>query len=89
MSEGFSGRGKTRPLTRVPLKPTKMTNEPIKAPRQFTVAQAAQYLGLHSRTVYELAMSPKMLRARRKGPRKGRIFFLQKDLDAYLGDDRS
>ena len=84
MSEGFSGRGILRPPLRALLKPTKMTNEPINAPRQFTVAQAAQYLGLHSRTVYELAMSPNILRARRKGPRKGRIFFLQKDLDAYL-----
>lgn len=52
-------------------------------PRQFTVAEAADYLSLSTDTVYDLAANCQ-LKSRRKGPRKGRIFFLQQDLDDYL-----
>ncbi len=54
-------------------------------PRQYSVAEAALYLKIHSQTVYELAAAkPKQIRSRRKGRKKGRIFFLQCDLDDYL-----
>jgi excisionase family DNA binding protein len=56
---------------------------PITPPRQFTVAEAAKYLGLSTDAVYDLAANCQ-LKSRRKGPRKGRIYFLQQDLDDYL-----
>lgn len=62
----------------------------IPPPRQFTVAEAAEYLLLSKDAVYELAASPKLkssrpkLKSHRKGPRNGRIYFLQQDLDDYL-----
>ena len=49
------------------------------------MAEAATYLKLHPRTVYDL-IAEKQIPSRRKGPRKGRIFFLADDLDAYLND---
>lgn len=55
----------------------------ITPPRQFTVAEAAQYLQLSADGVYDLAATRKIV-SRRKGPRNGRIFFLQQDLDNYL-----
>jgi excisionase family DNA binding protein len=55
----------------------------ITPPRQFTVAEAADYLLLSKDAVYDLAAT-RRLNSRRKGPRKGRIFFLQADLDDYL-----
>lgn len=62
-----------------------MKSNAIAGPRQFSVAEAALYLEIHSQTVYELvAAKPKQIRSRRKGRRKGRIFFLQCDLDDYL-----
>lgn len=54
-------------------------------PRQYSVAEAANHLKLHPRTVYEL-IAAKQIQSRRKGPRKGRIFFLDADLDAYLSN---
>lgn len=55
----------------------------ITPPRQFTVEEAAAYLGLSKDAVYDLAAN-RQLKSRRKGPRKGRIYFLQQDLDDYL-----
>ncbi len=55
----------------------------ITGPRQYSVQEAAEYLQLHSRTVYDLIQAG-MIDYRRKGPRKGRLFFLEQDLDAYL-----
>lgn len=52
-------------------------------PRQYTVTEAAQYLQLHPQTIYELVRA-KLICHRRKGPKKGRIYFLQVDLDEYL-----
>lgn len=52
-------------------------------PRQFSVAAAALYLEIHPQTVYDL-IAQKLIRYRRKGPRKGRLFFLKCDLDDYL-----
>ena len=68
-----------------------MTNDPaIPAmkiescgPRQFSVIEAAEYLRLHPRTVYAL-IEEGLIRHRRKGPRKGRIFFLERDLEDYI-----
>ena len=62
-----------------------MKSNAVAGPRQFSVAEAALYLEIHSQTVYELA-AVKLIRSRRKGPKKGRIYFLQCDLDAYLGN---
>lgn len=59
--------------------------QPITPPEQFTVAEAAIYLKLSEDTVYDLAAC-RTIKSRRKGPRKGRIFFLQTDLDEYLFD---
>jgi excisionase family DNA binding protein len=56
---------------------------PITPPRQFTVVEAAKYLKLCVDAVYDLAAKRK-IKSRRKGPRNGRIFFLQVDLDDYL-----
>lgn len=53
-------------------------------PRQYTVKEAAKYVRLCVDAVYELAANRK-IKSRRKGPRNGRIYFLQKDLDDYLG----
>lgn len=63
-----------------------MKSNAIAGPPQISVAEAAFYLSLHPQTVYELA-AVKQIRSRRKGPKKGRIFFLQCDLDAYLEDE--
>lgn len=52
-------------------------------PRQYTVAEAAEFLRLHPSTVYDL-IRDRLIKGRRKGPRKGRIYFLRPDLDAYL-----
>jgi excisionase family DNA binding protein len=68
----------TRLLLHILMKPN-----PGAGPRQFTVAEAALYLEVHPQTVYDLTAGKK-IRSRRKGPRKGRIFFLQCDLDDYL-----
>lgn len=56
---------------------------PNTPPRQYTVAEAAKYLKLCKDAVYDLAAERK-IKSRRKGPRKGRIFFLRTDLDDYL-----
>lgn len=53
-------------------------------PRQYTVTEAAKYLKLCRDAVYEMA-AKRRIKSRRKGPRKGRIYFLQQDLDDYLG----
>ena len=55
----------------------------IKGPRQYSVQEAAEYLQLHFITVYNLIQAG-MIDYRRKGPRKGRLFFLEEDLDDYL-----
>jgi excisionase family DNA binding protein len=52
-------------------------------PRQYTVPEAAKYLKLCKDAVYEMA-AKRRIKSRRKGPRKGRIYFLQSDLDDYL-----
>jgi excisionase family DNA binding protein len=52
-------------------------------PRQYSVLEAAEYVGLHPRSVYDLIRDD-LINHRRKGRRRGRIFFLQEDLDAYL-----
>lgn len=52
-------------------------------PHHYSIIEAANYLQLHSQTVYELARS-RQINHRRKGQRKGRIFFLLEDLDTYL-----
>jgi excisionase family DNA binding protein len=56
---------------------------PIAPPKQYTVKEAAKYLKLCTDAVYDLAANCQ-LKSRRKGPRKGRIYFLQQDLDDYL-----
>jgi len=61
-----------------------MNSNAIAGPRQFSVADAALYLEMHPQTVYDLA-ARKQIRSRRKGPKKGRLYFFQCDLDAYLG----
>jgi hypothetical protein len=53
------------------------------APIQYSVLDAAAYLGLHPDSVYDLVKKD-LIRSRRKGPRKGRIFFYESDLIAYL-----
>lgn len=58
--------------------------QPTPPPRQYTVAEAAKYLKLCVDTVYDLA-STRKIKSRRKGARNGRIYFLRKDLDDYLG----
>ena len=65
-----------------PLSKCTTMNTPI-GPRQYSVLQAAEYLRLHPRTIYELAQE-KQIKSRRKGPRRGRLFFLEDDLEAYL-----
>jgi excisionase family DNA binding protein len=58
------------------------------SPRQYNVKEAAKYLKLCADAVYDLAAKRK-IKSRRKGPRNGRIFFLQQDLDDYLlGDSK-
>lgn len=52
-------------------------------PRQYTVAEAAIYLKLHSQSVYDL-VARNLLTSRRKGVKSGRIYFLQTDLDEYI-----
>lgn len=52
-------------------------------PEQYTVAEAAHFLELHPRTVYDL-VAAEQIRFRRKGRKKGRIFFLECDLLDYL-----
>lgn len=52
-------------------------------PKQYTVKEAAKYLKLCADAVYDL-VATRRIKSRRKGPRKGRIFFLQSDLDQYL-----
>jgi excisionase family DNA binding protein len=56
---------------------------PNTPPRQFTVAEAAKYLKLCKDAIYEMA-AKRQIRSRRKGPNKGRIYFLKSDLDGYL-----
>ena len=56
----------------------------ITPPRQFDVKEAAKYLKMCSDSVYDL-VGKRKIKSRRKGPRNGRIYFLQSDLDAYLG----
>jgi len=63
-----------------------MNSNAIAGPRQFSVADAALYLEMHPQTVYDLAAG-KQIRSRRKGPKKGRLYFFQCDLDAYLEGD--
>lgn len=55
----------------------------INGPRQYSVLEAAQYLRLHYQTVYDL-IRDRLIEHRRKGRRRGRIYFLQQDLDDYL-----
>jgi excisionase family DNA binding protein len=52
-------------------------------PRQYTVLEAAEYLELHPSTVYSL-VAESLIQHRRKGPKKGRLFFLEEDLQDYL-----
>lgn len=56
---------------------------PNHPPRQYSVKEAAEYLKLGSDAVYDIA-ARRQIKSRRKGPRNGRIYFLQQDLDAYL-----
>jgi|GEM_PF-3069928 len=56
---------------------------PIVPPKQYTVKEAAKYLKLCTDAVYGIAAN-REIKSRRKGVRKGRIFFLQEDLDQYL-----
>jgi excisionase family DNA binding protein len=58
-------------------------NQSHPAPLQYSVSEAAAYLGLHPDSVYDLVKNG-LIRSRRKGPRKGRIFFYESDLSAYL-----
>ena len=60
-----------------------MQSSAIFGPRQFSVAESALYLKMHPQTVYELAAG-KQIHSRRKGPKMGRLYFFQCDLDAYL-----
>ena len=55
----------------------------INGPRQYSVMEAAEYLQLHYQTVYDL-IRDRLIDHRRKGRRKGRIYFLLQDLDGYL-----
>lgn len=55
----------------------------ITAPRQYSVLEAAKYIKLHPQSVYDLVRDD-LIEHHRKGRRRGRIFFLQEDLDAYL-----
>jgi len=52
-------------------------------PRQYSVLEAAEYLELHPSTVYTL-VAERLVQHRRKGPKKGRLFFLEEDLQDYL-----
>jgi len=54
-------------------------------PRQYTVAEAARFLKVCQDTVYDLVKG-RHIKSRRKGPRKGRIYFLESDLRDYLGE---
>jgi excisionase family DNA binding protein len=47
------------------------------------VLEAADYLELHPSTVYTL-IAERLIQHRRKGPKKGRLFFLEEDLQDYL-----
>jgi len=58
-------------------------NPIINAPRQYSVQEAAEYVGLHPQSVYDLIRDG-LINHHRKGRRRGRIFFLQEDLDGYL-----
>ena len=65
-----------------------LKNQLVKAasggrPRQYTVLEAADYLELHPSTVYTL-IAERLIQHRRKGPKKGRLFFLEEDLQDYL-----
>lgn len=58
-------------------------NPKINAPLQYSVLEAAEYVGLHPQSVYDLIRDG-LIDHHRKGRRRGRIFFLQEDLDGYL-----
>lgn len=58
-------------------------NQTQPAPLQYTVADAAVYLGLCSDCVYDLVRK-ELITSRRKGPKMGRIFFWECDLLDYL-----
>ncbi len=63
-------------------------NYPVKAdsgsrPRQYSVLEASKFLELHSSTIYTL-VAERLIQHQRKGPKKGRLFFLEEDLQDYL-----
>lgn len=57
------------------------TSHPVE--EQYSVAEAAECLGLCPDSVYDL-VKKRQIRSRRKGPNNGRIFFFRCDLDDYL-----
>lgn len=57
------------------------TSHPVE--EQYSVAEAAERLGLCPDSVYDLVKTHQ-IRSRRKGPNKGRIFFFEEDLTDYL-----
>ena len=56
-------------------------------PHQYSVIEAAEYLQLHPRTVYDL-IRDSLIDYRRKGRRNGRYYFLEVDLQDYLTSTR-
>ena len=52
-------------------------------PPHYSVVDAAEYLSLHPSSIYTMIETGRIT-YRRKGPRKGTLFFLQADLDAQL-----
>lgn len=55
----------------------------ITGPRQYSVLEAAEYVGLHPQSVYDLVRDD-LIDHHRKGRRRGRIYFFEEDLTAYL-----
>jgi excisionase family DNA binding protein len=58
-------------------------NTKISGPCQYSVLEAAEYLRLHYQTVYGLIRDD-LIDHHRKGRRRGRIYFFEEDLNAYL-----
>lgn len=52
-------------------------------PHHYSVIEAAKYVRLHPRTVYDL-IHDSLIDYRRKGRKKGRYYFLEIDLQNYL-----
>jgi hypothetical protein len=52
-------------------------------PHHYSVSEATVYLQLGDDSVYEI-VGKEQITSRRKGPKLGRIYFLQEDLDDYI-----